>query len=440
MKKILLLLISLFITAVSQVVMADDTDLSKYDHAFYAAPDTVEAGNQCVLSLRLKNSTAITSFQFDLTIPDGMTYALDEDSMYLVEQSEVRTTKKKMTNFGFNLVKPGVMRVLCSTMQTDPNTNEMYTYEGNDGEICTVAINVPLSFSPGQYPIKVSDVILMHTDNTKVEVLDTVTTTLTVLQGFDGTVLDENSTVAPTASDGTVNVKVKRTIYANRWSTICLPFAMTGEQVKSAFGDDVAISNYTGWDDSDGFEDGNDYPSKLTVTFERVNTADGIEANHPYIIKTTKDIQEFTASGVTINPSDNPQVSTGSFTRQGRSTIDTRGYFTGNYTAGFTVPEKNLFLAEGKFWYSVGKTKMKAYRAYFEFADALQSYYDNTGAAAKVNISIDDTATGIESIGTDETIGNDKVYTVDGRYVGNGMKSLPKGLYIVNGKKVVIYK
>ena len=41
-------------------------------------------------------------------------------------------------------------------------------------------------------------------------------------------------------------VRVKRTINANEWSTICLPFAITAEQVKGVFGDDVQLGDFTG--------------------------------------------------------------------------------------------------------------------------------------------------------------------------------------------------
>ena len=35
---------------------------------------------------------------------------------------------------------------------------------------------------------------------------------------------------------------------AGEWSTICLPFDMTAEQVQTAFGDDVALGDFTGYD------------------------------------------------------------------------------------------------------------------------------------------------------------------------------------------------
>ncbi len=50
--------------------------------------------------------------------------------------------------------------------------------------------------------------------------------------------------------------------------------------------------------------------------------------------------------------------------------------------------------------------------------------------------------TGIEEVKTETktipAINDNKVYTIDGRYVGNSIEGLGKGLYILNGKKVVV--
>ena len=59
--------------------------------------------------------------------------------------------------------------------------------------------------------------------------------------------LDENSTTAPAAAEN-VNVLVKRSVKAEYWNTICLPFAMNEEQVKAAFGDGVKVAEFTGCD------------------------------------------------------------------------------------------------------------------------------------------------------------------------------------------------
>ena len=47
------------------------------------------------------------------------------------------------------------------------------------------------------------------------------------------------------------------------------------------------------------------------------------------------------------------------------------------------------------------------------------------------------TTTGIENVKTIAVKNDNHIYTIDGRFVGNDFNALGRGLYIVNGKKVV---
>jgi hypothetical protein len=49
-----------------------------------------------------------------------------------------------------------------------------------------------------------------------------------------------------------------------------------------------------------------------------------------------------------------------------------------------------------------------------------------------------DKLTGISNVNVEQKQANAYVYTIDGRMVGKDIKGLAKGLYIVNGKKVVV--
>ena len=111
----------------------------------------------------------------------------------------------------------------------------------------------------------------------------------------------------------------------------------------------------------------------------------------------------------------------------------TVGTFTGTFHAGTVIPEKNLFLSDNKFYYSVGKTKCKAFRAYFWFEDVLEDI-NNAGSRITLQFNEDGT-TGIRNIKR-ETITNNPWYTLDGRKLDK--KPAEKGIYIRNNKKVVI--
>lgn len=235
------------------------------------------------------------------------------------------------------------------------------------------------------------------------------------------TVLDEESSVLPTTASG-VDVRVKRSIKANTWSSIVLPFAMTSEQMKTAFGEDVETAEFTAWETTDYDDDDN--PTAISVSFTEVSA---IEANTPYIIKVSSEINEFVVDGVNIQAEEEPCVTIGKTNR------GTFGSFTGSYVP-MTIEADNLFLSDNKFWYSTGLTQMKGYRGYFYFQDVLSS--NSTQQAAPMRMSIvynDGTLTYINSVDEDINIQY-------GSYNINGMRveKPTKGLIIKNGKKYLL--
>lgn len=228
-------------------------------------------------------------------------------------------------------------------------------------------------------------------------------------------VLDENFTTSPSASDGRVNLTVRRTIKGGEWSTLCLPFAMSEQQVKDVFGETVQLGNFQGYEVRDG-------GSTIVVKFEQETS---IAANHPYIIKTDINITSFSVGSVEVIPVDKPAINYG--TDQQPSAM------VGTYVNGTTVGYGCLFLNGGKFWYSTGRTITKGYRAWFQFADVLP-LLENGHTDARIVIDFD---------GSSET-------TTIGRVTASGMSSpaydlggrrrgqLSKGVYIENGKKIII--
>lgn len=72
---------------------------------------------------------------------------------------------------------------------------------------------------------------------------------------------------------------------------------------------------------------------------------------------------------------------------------------------------------------------MKALRGYF-IAPSVES-------GAKMGISIDGETTYINGLASGKVM-TGKVYNLCGQYVGNNMKVLQKGVYLVNGKKYII--
>lgn len=217
----------------------------------------------------------------------------------------------------------------------------------------------------------------------------------------------DNTDAKIEANNGkTIDVKLTRSLKAGLWNTICLPFDVTAEQVESVL---KATGNVKEFDKED--------EASATIYFK---PATEMKAGVPYLIKPTADALMLEFKGVTINNVDelsringNRYCICGVF---GKTKLRTTG--------------TDLFLnAAGKFVApAVGKETMKGFRAYFNVP--------SNASAAALNINIDGETTGINNIETNATV-NGKVYNLNGQYVGNSLNGLKKGIYVVNGKKVI---
>lgn len=403
-------------------VKAENTDVSAIDNVVYLNPVTASAGTQCVLSIQMKNVEAIAGYEFYLTLPEGVSFAKDEDDLLLTALSEARTTSKKTTFFESTVNDAGLLHVLCSTTKEDPSTGNLYTFTGTEGEVCTIPINIPSDFEAGSYPIVLTEIVLTEPDTKKYYETARVETTLTV-EANDGRLhFDENSTSLPTYTAGEkANVTMIRTIKANQWSTIVLPFTLTKVKAETVFGSDVQLAEFSGFNVE--YTDEEDLtPDAIIINLSNyVMTAKkGMTGGKPYIIKTSQDIESIEADEVTL---------TGTVTDVEKSDeYDTPGKFTGSFVKTM-IPTDGLFINDNKFWYSVGNTHVKAFRCWFELGAILDK---ETDFGAPVFFSFDNEVTGINSIETG--------YGIDGYYNLNGQRvmSPKKGLYIKNNKKVIV--
>ena len=305
----------------------------------------------------------------------------------------------------------------------DSENNVIYLATSTD-----LAINIALAedIPFGNYTIKVTD-IQLDQSGTLVPISD-VTFALNVLD-LPTVILDEESTTPPEAATG-VNVVVKRTINANEWSTICLPFAMTGDQVKKAFGDDVMLADFSGWS-AEGDIVSNVLTAKtIVMKFANIAATDGLEANHPCMIKVSNAVSEIKASMVDIEPSSEDPVVNVTYTKN-------RKNFTATMIGFYTVTgmlENDFFVSENKMWYNSteGGTQIKGFRASFYF-DSEKVDLAFLSAGSRITMEFGDgTTDGIDAVET--SVQNDEYYNLNGLRV----EKPSKGIYIKNGKKVVV--
>jgi hypothetical protein len=397
-----------------------NTDVSALNNIVYITPFETTSNSETQVSVKMKNTVGIRGFQFDLYLPEGITAKKDGNNRIVCSLNNGRKPSGDQHTLTMSEQPDGAIRFLCGSQYDE-------TFTGNDGEIATLTISVAADVEADNYPIYLRNMKLTETDINNYYTTDEIETSVTVTGPADGrVVLDETSTTAPESANG-VDVRVKRTINANEWSTICLPFAMSATQVKAAFGDDVQLADFTSYDT---VEDTGENVVGLTVNFNMVTA---IEANHPYVIKVSNAISEFTADNVTIDPEEEPCVEYDNGLTGKKRVV--WGSFTGTYVADCVVPyegdDASLFLSGNKWWYATAQTKhMKGYRAYFWFTDLLPDV-----SASRIQMAFNDETANVVELKDGRMEELKSYYNLKGQRVE---KPLKKGLYICNGKKVII--
>lgn len=230
--------------------------------------------------------------------------------------------------------------------------------------------------------------------------LTSMTVTMSPLPQVTFTENENNDDALIINDKGTVNATLTRTLVANKWNTFCVPFeteidgtALEGATIKAV--------------------------GEVVGNVINLVDADKIEAGVPYLVMpTTGDIVNPTFKNVTISVTTPIEAGNDEYK------------FVGTYSPK-KINEDEFgkiwgVTAEGKLAKIKANTTMKGLRAYFVFLT-------NT-AAAKLNF--DGETTGINNIETEATV-NGKVYNLNGQYVGNSLNGLKKGIYVVNGKKVI---
>lgn len=203
------------------------------------------------------------------------------------------------------------------------------------------------------------------------------------------------------------DITLNRTLVANKWNTLCVPFAISEEEIKANFGEGTLVEKL-------------DAVNGNTVNFA---DATSIEAGVPYLIKPTVAGTTYTFNGKEVS-ADAPKT-------EGNADVTFQGIYsptdiTNNGTvkaAGVTEGGKVLFVNAG--------SQTKAFRCFFTISD------NASITPAMLKVSIKGVETAINSIVMDNSNATDNaIYNLQGQRV-NG-NSLTKGIYIKNGKKFAV--
>ena len=221
--------------------------------------------------------------------------------------------------------------------------------------------------------------------------------------------LDESQNNAKTILGNaakTVNVKLTRTLKADVWNTFCVPFDVTvaGSPLEGATIKQIASVE----EKTDG----------AVINFEDAPAT--LEAGKAYLVRTATAIENPTFNGVTVK-NVTPANCSGNENYQLIGIYSPLNIDASLYGKVFGINNQDKLAKVMK------DTSIKGMRAYFLLA--------NSATAAKLNFGGE--ITGIDAVDNGEAVMTGKVYNLNGQYVGNSLEGLKKGVYVVNGKKVL---
>lgn len=227
--------------------------------------------------------------------------------------------------------------------------------------------------------------------------------------------MDETKTKNVIEDCAYANVTLQRTLSKEYWNTFCVPFALDAEQVAQYFGEGTQLRTYEG---------------NCNNNIVYFATVDNIEAGKPYIMKPGNAVvQNPTFEGVSmvatgLDKNGNPQAVGDA------STVQMKGIYN---QILLKTDKTELFLGDNDLFYypieDIDARTIGGLRAYFIVPQGTD--------IKKLRANLDGTPTSLDTIfDTEES--NAPVYNLQGQCVGNSLRALKSGIYIQNGKKVVV--
>lgn len=231
----------------------------------------------------------------------------------------------------------------------------------------------------------------------------------------------KNYTLDETKKDNVIetyenaNVTLQRTLSKDYWNTFCVPFALDAEQVTQYFGEGTQLRTYEG---------------NCNNNIVYFATVENIEAGKPYIMKPGNAVvANPTFEGVSmvatgLDKNGNPQAVGDA------STVQMKGIYN---QILLNTDKTELFLGDNDLFYypidDIDARTIGGLRAYFIVPQGTD--------IKKLRANLDGTPTSLSTIfDTEES--NAPVYNLQGQCVGNSLRALKSGIYIQNGKKVVV--
>ena len=237
-------------------------------------------------------------------------------------------------------------------------------------------------------------------------------------------------------------ITLDRSFTAKKWNTICLPFTMTEREVENVFGNGTELIIL----DRVNVDEGH---AQIFMTYHEIQS---ILAGYPYLIKPTQNVDHIEVHNKAIDPAQQVMEFTNNgYTSKGVSGFCNPQVFSGSLTgmasdvtASAYLTAGDIYLSNNTLYISRGQSFLKGYRSYLKKED------DGSAPAKSVSFNYfkaweEDEVTAIkvcemsdEALDSFETKKMNGVFSVTGQKVSNTLNGLTKGIYIFNGRKVIV--
>lgn len=216
----------------------------------------------------------------------------------------------------------------------------------------------------------------------------------------------DNSQIIYAHKGEIINAQLERTLVADKWNTFCIPFNLSVADGKLC-DVEAEVREY----------------DRMEGDMMMFKDAKEIVAGRPYLIRPKgKNIELDQFANVRLTGPELEQSGDESF------------YMIGTYSnRTFSEEESSQYLflnANAEFKHPKPGTTMKGMRAYFYCAPDVH--------ASQIKVGFSENSTDINDIEQNNMQANSqRIYTINGTYVGTDKSALPKGIYIIGGKKYI---
>lgn len=216
----------------------------------------------------------------------------------------------------------------------------------------------------------------------------------------------DNSQIIYAHKGEIINAQLERTLVADKWNTFCIPFNLSVADGKLC-DVEAEVREY----------------DRMEGDVMMFKDAKEIVAGRPYLIRPKgKNIELDQFANVRLTGPELEQSGDESF------------YMIGTYSnRTFSEEESSQYLflnANAEFKHPKPGTTMKGMRAYFYCAPDVH--------ASQIKVGFSENSTDIKDIEQNNIQANSqRIYTINGTYVGTDKSALPKGIYIIGGKKYI---